>query len=30
LYACGSIDGIEKQVNCTGEGSKGGNSKRLA
>jgi galacturan 1,4-alpha-galacturonidase len=27
LYACGSIDGIEKQVNCTTGGSKGGNSK---
>ncbi|KAH8723772.1 pectin lyase fold/virulence factor [Phaeosphaeriaceae sp. PMI808] len=27
LYACGSIDGIEKQVNCTAEGNKGGNSK---
>ncbi|OAK94174.1 pectin lyase-like protein, partial [Phaeosphaeriaceae sp. SRC1lsM3a] len=29
LYKCGSIDGIEKQVNCTDEGNKGGNSKRL-
>ncbi|KAF2029471.1 pectin lyase-like protein [Setomelanomma holmii] len=28
LYTCGSIDGIEKQVNCTTGGSKGGNSKR--
>ncbi|KAF1916591.1 pectin lyase fold/virulence factor [Ampelomyces quisqualis] len=27
LYACGSIDGIGKQVNCTSGGSKGGNSK---
>ncbi|KAH7092516.1 pectin lyase fold/virulence factor [Paraphoma chrysanthemicola] len=27
-YTCGSIDGIEKQVNCTTGGSKGGNSKR--
>jgi galacturan 1,4-alpha-galacturonidase len=26
-YTCGSIDGIEKQVNCTGSGGKGGNSK---
>jgi galacturan 1,4-alpha-galacturonidase len=30
LYTCGSIDGIEKQVNCTTGGSKGGNSKRAA
>jgi galacturan 1,4-alpha-galacturonidase len=29
LYACGSIEGIEKQVNCTDGGSKGGHSKRL-
>lgn len=28
LYTCGSIDGIEKQVNCTSSGTKGGNSKR--
>lgn len=27
-YSCGSITGIEKQVNCTTGGSKGGNSKR--
>jgi galacturan 1,4-alpha-galacturonidase len=26
-YTCGSIEGIEKQVNCTGDGGKGGNSK---
>lgn len=29
LYKCGSIDGIDKQVNCTDEGEKGGHSKRL-
>jgi galacturan 1,4-alpha-galacturonidase len=29
LYRCGSIEGIEKQVNCTDEGEKGGHSRRL-
>jgi galacturan 1,4-alpha-galacturonidase len=28
LYTCGSIEGIEKQVNCTTGGTKGGNSRR--